>query len=198
LPWPRRQSQAHKGAYSFEEVLDALGDLTPAMEITARRVPSPDGDPLGPWVVADGGGCGAVVVGGFTLPRSVWAGTDFAETEVELWLNGASAGEGLGAAVLGNPVNSIVWLADSLAHAVGGASLKEGDVVITGTMHGKTAVPADLHAPDAVSCCAWGCPFERPGCGCLCGGRWRPATASVVTGAMASALSLSSVRIRPG
>ena len=58
--------------YDYDAVYDALGSLTACVEVTARRV-SPKGDTLlGPLVIADGGGCGAVVQSQITLSREAW------------------------------------------------------------------------------------------------------------------------------
>ena len=55
---------------------------------------------------------------------------DLAALEMRITQNGALAGEGLGAAVLGNPALSAAWLANKLAEF--GVSLAPGDVIISG------------------------------------------------------------------
>lgn len=62
----------HVARYSYDVIHDALGSLTACVEVTARRV-SPSGETLlGPLVIADGGGCGAVVQSQITLSREEW------------------------------------------------------------------------------------------------------------------------------
>ena len=64
---------------------------------------------------------------------------------VSVDLNGEDAGGGTAAAVMGSPLNSVAWLASNLGRLPDDQLLKAGQVVITGTMHGKTAVvPGDL------------------------------------------------------
>ena len=46
-------------------------------------------------------------------------------------INGTTVGTGTGDAVLGNPLNSLVWLATKLAEY--GCSLKAGEMVMTGS-----------------------------------------------------------------
>ena len=58
--------------------------------------------------------------------------------------NGQLAGAGAGAAVLGNPVQSVAWLANRLADY--GISLKAGEVILSGTP--TAAVPVE--AGDAI------------------------------------------------
>jgi len=51
--------------------------------------------------------------------------------EARVLINGVVAGTGLGSAVLGNPLNSIVWLSGKLAEF--GLGLKAGDIIMTGS-----------------------------------------------------------------
>lgn len=55
---------------------------------------------------------------------------DLAALDMKITQNGALAGEGLGAAVLGNPALSAAWLANKLSEF--GVALSPGDVVISG------------------------------------------------------------------
>ena len=54
--------------------------------------------------------------------------------------DGKPAAEGNGHLVLGNPLESLLWLARKLA--AGGKHLRTGDVVLTGTCTGITKVAA--------------------------------------------------------
>jgi len=51
--------------------------------------------------------------------------------EVRVVINGQTAATGTGDAVLGNPLNSVVWLAAKLAQF--GRSLKAGDIIMSGS-----------------------------------------------------------------
>ena len=51
--------------------------------------------------------------------------------EATVTINGMQVATGLGSAVLGNPLNSVVWLARKLATF--GRTLKAGEVVMTGS-----------------------------------------------------------------
>jgi len=50
---------------------------------------------------------------------------------VRVELNGQEIATGLGSAVLGNPLNSVAWLASKLGEY--GRQLRAGDVVMTGS-----------------------------------------------------------------
>jgi 2-keto-4-pentenoate hydratase len=47
-------------------------------------------------------------------------------------INGAEAGQGTGADVLGHPHNALAWLANHLAAA--GKTLRAGEIVLTGSL----------------------------------------------------------------
>jgi 2-keto-4-pentenoate hydratase len=57
---------------------------------------------------------------------------DLTAVEVELQLGGATVGRATGEAVLGNPVRSIVWLANKLSQY--GRHLEAGQLVMTGSL----------------------------------------------------------------
>ena len=57
--------------------------------------------------------------------------TDLAAIEARVSVNGKLVATGTGDAVLGNPLNSIVWLAGKLG--VYGRGLKAGEIVMTGS-----------------------------------------------------------------
>ena len=56
---------------------------------------------------------------------------DLADVRVRLDINDLPADEGTSAAVLGNPVNSVVWLANKLSEF--GRSIAAGEIVMTGS-----------------------------------------------------------------
>lgn len=95
----------------------------------------------GPQLLAD-----AACAGLFVLGPEIdgGAGLDLSTTGTHLWINGAEAATGSGAAVLGDPWAALAWLAASLQDY--GVPLTAGSVVTTGT----TTVPASIAAGDTV------------------------------------------------
>jgi len=79
--------------------------------------------------VADNASCGVFVLGDRLVdPRDV----DLATCGMVLEKNGDIACTGAGAATLGNPVNAMVWLANTLGRL--GIPLKAGEVVLSGSL----------------------------------------------------------------
>lgn len=79
--------------------------------------------------VADNASCGVFVLGDRLVdPRDV----DLATCGMVLEKNGEIACTGAGAATLGNPVNAMVWLANTLGRL--GIPLKAGEVVLSGSL----------------------------------------------------------------
>ena len=79
--------------------------------------------------VADNASCGVFVLGDRLVdPREV----DLATCGMVLEKNGDIACTGAGAATLGNPVNAMVWLANTLGRL--GIPLKAGEVVLSGSL----------------------------------------------------------------
>jgi 2-keto-4-pentenoate hydratase len=56
---------------------------------------------------------------------------NLATVAVTVCINGAEKETALGAEVLGNPVHSVIWLAEKLAQF--GRSLKSGDMIMSGS-----------------------------------------------------------------
>ena len=76
--------------------------------------------------------------------RADWRARDLVRHPVSAWRNGALAGEGSGANVLGDPRVALAWIANELcAH---GPGLRAGEVVITGTC----VTPVPVNAGDSV------------------------------------------------
>ncbi len=71
---------------------------------------------------------------GFALGpwRSDWTELDLQGTEAQLLVDGAVVEEGRGAAVLGDPINAMVWMANAARRT--GVKLGAGDIVLTGSM----------------------------------------------------------------
>jgi 2-keto-4-pentenoate hydratase len=70
----------------------------------------------------------AVVLG---APVRVGDMPDLGEIETRVRVNGVEAASGLGAAVLGHPLNAVVWLAGKLPEY--GLALQAGDLIMTGS-----------------------------------------------------------------
>lgn len=127
--------------YSRAEVVAAVADMRLAIEVVDSRLPPGSGTLA---ELADAFNHGALVCG-----RRVpgWQGLDFAATRIVLHVLGEEAGSaagelalGSGAAILdGDPFGTVVMLAN--AQPLGGAGLRAGHVVTTGSCTGAPPVP---------------------------------------------------------
>ncbi|MGH8929898.1 MAG: 2-keto-4-pentenoate hydratase [Egibacteraceae bacterium] len=112
----------------------ALAGVMPSLEIIDSRVEN--------WnirlvdTIADNASSARVVVGGKLTPV---AAVDLRLLGMALYRNGEVCATGAGAAVLGNPVRCVAWLANKLAEF--GAQLYAGDIVLPGALH--RAVPVE-------------------------------------------------------
>ena len=108
-------------------------DPTPALEIIDSRIRD--------WkiklvdTIADNASSGAVVLGSTAVPL---AQVDVRLVGGVLHRNGELVGSGAGGAVLGSPLNALVWLANTLGPR--GVVLEAGHVVLPGSI--TAAVPA--------------------------------------------------------
>jgi 2-keto-4-pentenoate hydratase len=109
------------------EALAAVDFVLPALEIIDSRIAD--------WritladTIADNASSGAVVLGGRPVrPEAL----DLSLTGCLLHRNGRIEGTGAGGAVLGSPVNALVWLANTLGAR--GAALEAGYVVLPGSV----------------------------------------------------------------
>jgi 2-keto-4-pentenoate hydratase len=111
------------GAISVEQARAAVDVVYPSLEIIETRGPFTAQIAL---ALADNAQQKTVVLGApVKLP-------DILETiEATVYVNGQLVGSGTGDAVLGNPLNSIVWLAGKLGQY--GRTLKSGDIIMTGS-----------------------------------------------------------------
>jgi 2-keto-4-pentenoate hydratase len=114
-----------EGEVSAQQVRDAIDVIHPSFEIIETR-----GDFVSQiaLALADNAQQRSVILG-----EPVRLAPDMAldEVEVRVELNGQEVARGLGSAVLGNPLNSIAWLAGKLGQY--GQRLRAGDVVMTGS-----------------------------------------------------------------
>jgi len=118
---PREGAPYHRDA-----VADAVAAILPSIELVDTRYTVWTEVPL-PSLISDNG-CNSGWVEG--KPVEAWRHIDLAAHEVRLSVNGAEKLSGSGAAVLGHPLNSLVWLANTLCEQ--GKALKAGDLVSTG------------------------------------------------------------------
>jgi 2-keto-4-pentenoate hydratase len=120
-----RLGRGLEGKVTAEQVRAAVDVIHPSFEIIETR-----GDPVHQMelVVADNGQQRSVVVG---APVRLAANVDLAQVTARVRLNGQDVATGSGSAVLGNPLNSIEWLAQKLGEY--GRSLRPGDIIMTGS-----------------------------------------------------------------
>lgn len=117
------------------DAMAAVDFVVPALEIIDSRIRD--------WkitladTIADNASSGGVVLGS----RPVRLGdVDLAATPCVLRRNGAEAGSGVGGAVLGTPLNALVWLADTVGEL--GVELAAGHVVLPGSITAAVPVTA--------------------------------------------------------
>jgi 2-keto-4-pentenoate hydratase len=113
-----------EGIVSLEQVRAAVDVIHPAFEIIETR-----GDMQQiALAMADNGQQRSVVIG---APVQLAPTMELDQVEARVQLNGNEVATGLGAAVLGNPLNSIRWLAEKLGQYA--RQLRPGDIVMTGS-----------------------------------------------------------------
>lgn len=114
--------------YSVDEVLAAVATLHPAIEIPDSRYE--DFTRVGAAQLIADVACGCWFVIGPEV-RADWRARDLVQHGVTAYRNGALAGQGSGANVLGDPRSGLTWIANELCTY--GAGLRAGDLVMTGT-----------------------------------------------------------------
>jgi 2-keto-4-pentenoate hydratase len=118
-----RLSRDLTGTISLDEARAAIEVVHPSLEIIETRGSFTEQIAL---ALADNAQQKAVILGApVKLP-------DVLETiEARVFVNGQVVGTGTGDAVLGNPLNSVVWLAGKLVQY--GRILKAGEIIMTGS-----------------------------------------------------------------
>jgi 2-keto-4-pentenoate hydratase len=114
--------------YATDEVLDAVAGLHPALEVPDSRFDEPA--TVGAAQLIADNACGRDFVLGAATTAD-WRGADLATAKVRATVAGRPAGEGSGAAVLGDPRTALTWLVNELSGL--GLTLAIGQVVTTGT-----------------------------------------------------------------
>jgi 2-keto-4-pentenoate hydratase len=111
---------------TLPRALQAIEGALPALELPDFRM---SGKPIGSDLVADGIFANAIVLGSGITPV---ANIDLALEGLVYEMNGAIVATNTAAEVLGNPLTSLVWLANHLGGR--GLGLRAGDVVMTGSV----------------------------------------------------------------
>jgi 2-keto-4-pentenoate hydratase len=111
------------GGASLAEAASAVEVIYPALEIIETRGPFTEQIAL---ALADNAQQKVCVLG-----EGVKLASDLTQVAARVFVNGAEVGTGTGDAVLGNPLNSLVWLAGKLGQF--GRALKAGEIVMTGS-----------------------------------------------------------------
>ena len=127
--------------YTAESIKEFIGTALPSIEIVDHRYHN--WQVVGaPSLLADNAIHGAWVVG---EPYAGWREIDFATHPVALTINGQRTLTGTGAAVLGNPLTVVAWLANELPRF--GRRFRRGDRITTGRhdrhLPGAARGPAD-------------------------------------------------------
>ncbi len=136
----KKDLPASGAPYSRADVEAAIGSIICGIEVPLSRLGAEN--KLGPiGLVADHGGTGYYVIG---AEIEDWKRVDAVNTSVALTFDGKEAGRGTGEAMMGDPVNAVVWFANHMAGK--GIGLKAGQFVSTGSCTGVIPAPGPTHA----------------------------------------------------
>lgn len=121
------------------DALQAIGGVLPAIGVVDSRIAD--------WrikiqdTVADNGSNARVVLGARMFPVGP---LDLCHLGVLFFRNGSPIDSGAGAAVLGNPIRCVAWLANKLGAL--GSGLRAGDTVLSGALHRMVPIrPGDSY-----------------------------------------------------
>jgi 2-oxo-hept-3-ene-1,7-dioate hydratase/2-keto-4-pentenoate hydratase len=109
------------------DVIRATDFVLPALEIVDSRYKG-RGNNLLVDSISDAATCGFVVLGGNPVKLT---DVDVRRLSASLSINGQVMESGTASAVLGNPINAVVWLANKLHEF--GVSMQPGDVILSGS-----------------------------------------------------------------
>ncbi len=130
-----RPLPARSASYSEAEVLEAVAEVRPAIEIPDSRYREFT-RAGGPQLVADNA-CANQFILGPAAPSGLRS-VPLSAHPVRLLIDGSVAALGTGGDVLGDPWTALAWIANN--HAVQGASLAAGDIVTTGVCGPPAAI----------------------------------------------------------
>lgn len=131
---------ARREPYKVAEVRDAVARVVPLLEINRPSYAKPF-EVGGLCLIADNGVTQALVRG---TPGVLIRGRSFRRETVQLTHNGREVARGTANVVLGDPLRSLVWLANALSQQQ--RALKQGDLVASGAM----TPPIPMAAGDSV------------------------------------------------
>ncbi|MEO5901870.1 MAG: fumarylacetoacetate hydrolase family protein [Ilumatobacteraceae bacterium] len=117
------------------DVIRATDFVLPALEVVDSRF-NGRGKKLLVDSISDAASCGFVVLGGNPARLT---DIDIRRVSGSLAINGDIMETGTAAAVMGNPINAVAWLANKLAEF--GVAMEPGDVILSGSF--VKAVPFD-------------------------------------------------------
>lgn len=120
-----RLGRGLEGSVDLDQVRAAVDVIHPSFEIIETRGDFSNQMAL---ALADNGQQRSVVIG---PPVQLAATMALDRVEARVQLNGNEVATGTGSAVLGNPLNSMRWLAEKLGQY--GRALRAGDIVMTGS-----------------------------------------------------------------
>lgn len=124
-----------QGSHTVADIIGATAYVLPALEIVDSRLAW---DITNCDMIADNAGSGLYVLGTRPVPL---AAVDLRRVEMQLTVNGEVAATGNGAACLGNPLNSVLWLADAMSQR--GTPLQAGECIMTGSLCGMLPLSAN-------------------------------------------------------
>ncbi|WP_045420865.1 2-keto-4-pentenoate hydratase [Vibrio campbellii] len=123
-----------KQPYNREEVLAAVGSLHLAIEpVGSRYIQGPVKSGIGQFAADHGGNYGFV----YGPSISNWQSINLSKITVTGYFNNKKIGQESGANVMGDPVNSLIWLTNHLPQR--GHYLKAGQWVTTGAVVGPVS-----------------------------------------------------------
>lgn len=135
-----RDLPAEGGPHDRATIIKAIQAAIPAIEVISTRL-----DDFkaygGVQLTAD---CGAN--GGLVLGREIadWQEIDLDSHPVRLLIDGQEKAKGDGSAVLGHPLNALIWFANKMHER--GRGLRTGEVISTGSCTGVTPVEPEQQA----------------------------------------------------
>jgi 2-keto-4-pentenoate hydratase len=112
---------------TIEEVIDAVAYVSPALEIVGSRIKN--WDITYADTVADNGSSGLFVLGNSQCKLDQ---IDLSLCQMELERSGEKVSEGSGSACMGNPLNAVLWLANTMAST--NYPLRAGDIILSGAL----------------------------------------------------------------
>ena len=125
------------------DVINATNYVVPAIEVVDSRY-TRRGDAGVVDSIADAASCGLVIAG--ASPRKL-TDIDIRQVAGSLYLNGELEESGVAAAVMGNPVNSVAWLARKLNEF--GVQMHKGQSVLSGSfIRARTIAAGDTVTAD--------------------------------------------------